>query len=83
MGKCQTCKFWESEGQSHTSAIEAKRCKYAIHTEDAMEWDADYHRALKPEFKETKAFVIDASGYYAAFYTKADFACNQYQEKDA
>ena len=77
---CANCQFWDRDGQPESDAINAKRCRYAVHTVDATEWNEDYDRVLKDEFKETKAFVCDASGYLAIFYTKEDFSCNQHKE---
>lgn len=80
--RCATCKYWQHENEPYSKAIDAKRCKYAVHIPDAQEWDENYNNVLKNEFSGTKAFVNDASGYSACFYTKADFGCNQHEDRE-
>lgn len=82
IAQCSSCKFWQRDEDSYSEAIDAKRCKYVAFAPDAQAWNDDYDNVLKPEFTDTKAFVSDASGYSASFYTKADFSCNQYKEKE-
>ncbi len=84
LNSCSNCKHWERDGEPYDEVIDAKRCRYAVHTEDAeySNKDTDWEKVLKPEYKDTKAFVMDGSGYMAYFYTKEDFGCNQHEERD-
>lgn len=83
IAQCSNCIFWVGNEERYSVAIDAARCKYAINTEDATEWNDESDRVLKREFEQTKAFVADGSGYFAAFYTKADFCCNAHQQQQA
>lgn len=75
---CSTCKYWRPDEDAYNEILSVRRCAYVAFAPDATVWDDDCNRVMKPEYEQTKAFVADASGYSASFYTKEDFACNQY-----
>jgi len=84
--KCENCKFWKcSDEYSHELAI-SNVCTAAVFLPEATEWieseeDGAPDRRMKPEFANSLSFVTDASGYHADLLTRAEFFCNQWNEK--
>ena len=79
MSHCKNCNYWEV-GESYK---EVNRCTYPKQLWDASEWVEDYSGKIINELnKETLAFVQDASDYCADLFTRAEFGCVAFVEKE-
>jgi hypothetical protein len=80
IGTCANCSYWgKPDYASRPNIFETKQCQKPLLLWNAGAWDEAGNFSLQPEYAETKVFVQDASDYYAALYTKADFFCAHWQ----
>ena len=80
---CQNCKHWERREWSDLDSNLAI-CTKATMLFEASKWtslDGVVSRTIKPEHKDTKMFVQDASDYSAYLYTRNDFFCAHWEQK--
>lgn len=85
MGRCETCKFWESDENAKKYGRAGiyyglKTCERAEMLWDMTGWSKSGERILK---NDARMFVEDGSSYYAALLTKADFGCVEWVESEA
>lgn len=79
---CKTCSHWAGEQDWHDAIGPMGACNATIETFSATDKDADYNQFLKPQYKETTAFVSDASSYSATLYTKPLHFCSMWKGAD-
>ena len=90
MSHCKDCKYWELETWPTEKPNEVNRCAYPkqlwnasewVELEDVDEFGRDGIRVINELNKNTLAFVQDGSDYKANLYTRAEFGCVVFVEK--
>ena len=89
--RCEQCKHWDGLDTGAYSSWRKLfgRCKAALHEatvadqlqRDGLSWDMACKKA-DSIMKMSGAYVADASDYSATLYTKPDFYCGMFEEKE-
>ena len=80
MNNCKNCKHWAfDEDSGYQKPEEIKKCKRIKMFWDSTDWDEK--RDSRIFLDDSKAFVQDASDYYAELLTKSEFYCNMWESK--
>jgi len=82
---CVTCQHWEKQDGSNYPlrgpADSMGVCNAVAQYWDSTGWTDDGERAVLPKYANCRAFVRDASDYYAMLVTRNDFGCVQHKQK--
>jgi hypothetical protein len=88
---CKTCKFWNVEEKDWQydelkfGSCSAVRHRQSIELEIRDQFEDTYgdeaEAAILKQLQESKAFVVDSSGYYAALRTGPKFSCCLHERK--
>lgn len=82
MNKCETCAHWERFETQTQFKKDIGECSMVVMFWDSSTWDSDGNRKMLPEYVNQKAFVQDGSDYSASFFTRNDFGCIEYKERN-
>lgn len=77
---CRTCEHWKATDDD-AQKIGAGRCSNVPLLASAVDWDDEPGLSrVAAKHKGKKAFVQDASGWYAELLTLPDFCCTQHKK---
>ena len=75
MKKCLTCKHWEKDKRVGGPQDLYRQCKKTLFED--LSW-APY----EPKNKESTAYVVDGSGYWAGLFTRPEHGCTMHEQID-
>ena len=80
---CATCKHWDSSSFTEHNPV-VRECLRIREYKDCYKSDEDNYEPfrLKDTERETLAFTFDHDMYASGIYTRAEFLCNMYEQKD-
>ena len=91
MNHCKNCKYWEEEPWPSDKPKEVNRCAYPKQLWESTDWGEleeidefgrENIRTILSSRKNTLAFVQDGSDYKANLFTRAEFGCVAFMEKN-